>query len=237
MALEKLCGLDILPFMRTAFDTRRAQLELNVASCNFNNPYMLLAPPFAKPKRTLKRLLKRKNLKLNATHGTTTVGIKFKGGIVLGADSRGTNGTCVASQKLKKIMQINEYMLATMAGAAADCNYWDRVLEMEARLYRVKHGQQMPINTASRILSNVTSKYKGMGLSMGMMLAGYDPEGPRLIYIDSDGLRTEGNSFTVGSGSGFAHGVLDSDYRWDMSDSEAYRLARRCIFHAACLDA
>lgn len=44
--------------------------------------------------------------------------------------------------------------------------------------------------------------------------AGYDPSGPGLYYVDSDGQRTKGQVFSVGSGSLYAYGVLDAGYKW-----------------------
>ena len=41
----------------------------------------------------------------------------------------------------------------------------------------------------------------------------------------------------LGSGSTFAYGVLDSGYRFDMSDDDAMELARRSIFAATHRDA
>ena len=73
-----------------------------------------------------------------------------------------------------------------------------------------------------------------MGLSMGTMIAGWDEtvraiicfrnpfgyssvdmrtvflQGPGLYYVDSEGGRLSGNLFSVGSGSPYAYGVLDS---------------------------
>lgn len=46
------------------------------------------------------------------------------------------------------------------------------------------------------------------------MVAGYDPTGPGLYYVDSDGQRTKGSIFSVGSGSLYAYGVLDNTYKW-----------------------
>jgi len=46
------------------------------------------------------------------------------------------------------------------------------------------------------------------------MVAGWDPTGPALYYVDSDGQRTKGQVFSVGSGSLYAYGVLDSGYKW-----------------------
>lgn len=47
----------------------------------------------------------------------------------------------------------------------------------------------------------------------------------------------EGERFSVGSGSTFAYGVLDTEYRFDMSVEEAIELGRRSIFHATHRDA
>lgn len=68
-------------------------------------------------------------------------------------------------------------------------------------------------------------------------MAGWDKRGPSLYYVDSDGTRTQGKVFSVGSGSVFAYGVLDSDYREDLTDEEAYELGRRAIYHATHRDA
>lgn len=46
------------------------------------------------------------------------------------------------------------------------------------------------------------------------MVAGWDLHGPGLYYVDSDGQRTSGKVFSVGSGSLYAYGVLDEGYRW-----------------------
>lgn len=46
------------------------------------------------------------------------------------------------------------------------------------------------------------------------MVAGWDPTGPGLYYVDSDGQRTKGQRFSVGSGSLYAYGILDAGYRW-----------------------
>ena len=38
-----------------------------------------------------------------------------------------------ASQTVKKVIEINPYLLGTMAGGAADCSYWERQLAFECR--------------------------------------------------------------------------------------------------------
>ena len=39
-----------------------------------------------------------------------------------------------ASQTVKKVIEINPYLLGTMAGGAADCSFWERLLAKQCRL-------------------------------------------------------------------------------------------------------
>lgn len=164
---------------------------------------------------------KEDGVQINFDHGTTTLGFCFQGGVILAVDSRATGGQFIGSQSMKKIVEINNYLLGTLAGGAADCVYWDRVLAKECRLYELRNKERISVAAASKIIANISHEYKGMGLSMGMMLAGFDKRGPQLYYVDSDAARITGKLFSVGSGSVYAYGVLDSGYRWDLTDEEA----------------
>jgi 20S proteasome subunit beta 5 len=50
-------------------------------------------------------------------------------------------------------------------------------------------------------------------------------------------MRLRGNLFAVGSGSTYAYGILDTYYRFDMTDEEAIDLGQRAIYHATHRDA
>ncbi len=174
--------------------------------------------------------------KLNLKKGTTTLGFRYKGGVILAVDSRASSGQYIASMTVQKVLEINDFLLGTMAGGAADCQYWERVLGMECRLWELRNGSRITVASASKILANITYAYRNYGLSMGTMIAGWDKYGPSLYYVDDQGTRIKHNLFSVGSGSIYAYGVLDEGYRFDMSDEEAADLARRSIFHATYRD-
>ena len=99
-------------------------------------------------------------------HGTTTLAFRFNHGIIVAVDSRATAGSYIASQTVKKVIEINPYLLGTMAGGAADCSYWERYLGQQCRLYELKNKERISVAAASKILSNIVYSYKGMGLSM-----------------------------------------------------------------------
>lgn len=67
--------------------------------------------------------------------GTTTLAFIYepatpndKGGIVVAVDSRASAGQYISSKSVMKILDVNDKMVATMAGGAADCQFWTRMV-------------------------------------------------------------------------------------------------------------
>ena len=58
---------------------------------------------------------------MNFNHGTTSLGFKYQGSVVLAVDSRATGGMSIGSGSVKKISKINKLLLGTIyhAGGAA----------------------------------------------------------------------------------------------------------------------
>lgn len=194
-------------------------------------------PQFLGPQRALMPDLSEVKDHLKIVHGTTTLAFKYKKGVIVAVDSRASAGAYIASQNVKKVIEINQFLLGTMAGGAADCQYWQRYLGMYCRLHELNHKERISVAAASKYFQNLLYGYRGSGLSIGTMIAGWDHKGPGLYYLDSEGERIEGNLFSVGSGSLFAYGILDSSYRYDMEYEEAIELGRRAIYHATHNDA
>jgi 20S proteasome subunit beta 5 len=169
--------------------------------------------------------------------GTTTLAFKFNEGIVVSVDSRATQGPYIASGSVKKVIEINPYLLGTMAGGAADCYFWERDLGRQCRLYELRNKERISVAAASKLLANTMFSYRGYGLSMGTMITGWDKTGPQLYYVDNDASRIHGDLFSVGSGSTYAYGVLDNYYRKDLTIDEAIELGKRAILHATHRDA
>lgn len=168
--------------------------------------------------------------------GTTTLGFKFKHGILIAVDSRASMGSYIGSQTVRKVIEINDRLLGTMAGGAADCSFWERYLTQLCRMYELRHKEKISVAAASKMLANIFLQYRGYGLSCGTMIAGWDKTGPHLYMVDDQGDRYEGVRFSVGSGSTYAYGVLDSGYSFDLTVDQAAELGRRSIYHATNKD-
>lgn len=79
-------------------------------------------PPIAQPSAFLRAATddySNPDCPIKIAHGTTTLAFRFKGGIIVATDSRATAGSWIASQTVKKVIEINPMLLGTMAGGAA----------------------------------------------------------------------------------------------------------------------
>ncbi|XP_053824618.1 proteasome subunit beta type-5 isoform X2 [Vidua chalybeata] len=175
---------------------------------------------------------------LEILHGTTTLAFKTPHGVTVAVDSRATAGSYIASQSVRKVLPINPRIIGTMAGGAADCSFWQRLVARQCRVQELRNKEPVSVAAASKLLANLVYQYKGMGLSLGTMVCGWDKRGPALYYVDSEGQRVAGSAFAVGSGSAYAYGVLDRGLASPVaSEAAACALARRAIYQAARRDA
>merc|ERR1719375_1139478 len=85
-------------------------------------------------------------------HGTTTLGFKFQGGVIIAVDSRASMGSYIGSQTVRKVIEINDQLLGTMAGGAADCSFWERRLALLCRLSHLRNKEKPSVAAASKIL-------------------------------------------------------------------------------------
>ena len=76
---------------------------------------------------------------------------------------RSNNGT------LQEVIEINPFLLETMAGGAADCSFWERNLGMQCRMYELRNCKRISVAAALKSLCNTMNAYLGYGLSMGTM--------------------------------------------------------------------
>ena len=165
----------------------------------------------------------------NFKTGTTTVGVVCKDCVVLGAEKKATMGYLVANKKVNKILQLNERMAMTTAGSVADAQAIDRYLKAEIKIYELEEEARITVKAVSTLLANILHSSRYFPYIVQLLIGGYDDK-PRLFSFDPSGsLIEEDEFFSTGSGSVMALGVLEDNYRKDMSAEEAKRLVVRAI--------
>ncbi len=161
--------------------------------------------------------------------GTTTVGIKYKNGVVLASESKATMGSLVASKEAQKVYQIDDRIAVTTAGSAGDSQQLVRVVKAEINLYKIGRNTEITVNAVNTLLSNILQSSRYYPWLAMMIIGGVDKDGVHLCSLDPIGGGGDDDFISTGSGSPMAYGVLEDGYRKNMAKDEAVKLAVRAI--------
>ncbi|MCX6679983.1 MAG: archaeal proteasome endopeptidase complex subunit beta [Methanothrix sp.] len=165
--------------------------------------------------------------------GTTTVGVLCDGGVVLASESRATMGSFIASSSAKKIYQVDDLVGLTTAGAVGDAQSLVRMVQVEARLYKMQRGEGMTVKAVTSMLANILSSRRYYPFMVQLVMGGVDRYGPRIYSLDALGGQIEEREVVAtGSGSPIAYGVLESMYKPGISIEDGTVLAARAIHNA-----
>tara|TARA_B100001027_G_scaffold105510_1_gene72612 strand:+ start:5532 stop:6248 length:717 start_codon:yes stop_codon:yes gene_type:complete len=166
--------------------------------------------------------------------GTSTIGITFDGGVVVGADHRATMGHFIANKSVKKLFDISDYVALTTAGLVGHAQSLARTLSAELKLYELKQGKPMTVKGASTLTANILV---GRPHYVQLLIVGVDSSGPSVYSIDSAGGSIPDVYCATGSGSPYMYGVLEDQFKPNMSENEALRVAAKALLASAQRDA
>ena len=174
----------------------------------------------------------------NVKHGTTTVGIIAKDGVVLVADKRATMGHLIAHKHVDKILPITDRIVMTTAGAVGDAQMLVKYLQAEMSLYETKRYKKPSVTVAANLLANILfgNRMNFRPFFVQLLLAGYDETGPHLFSLGADGSNLEDKYISTGSGSVMAYGVLEDKFKEGLSIPEAIKIGARAVKAAISRD-
>jgi len=160
--------------------------------------------------------------------GTTIAGVVFKDGVVLGADTRATEGPIVADKNCEKIHYIAPNIYCCGAGTSADTENTTGLISSKLALHRLATGRPSRVVTAKTMLKQMLFRYQGH-VSAALVLGGIDVTGPHLHTIYPHGSTDSLPYVTMGSGSLAAMAVFEAKYKNDMTRDEAVALVHDAI--------
>ncbi len=163
------------------------------------------------------------------TTGTTTVCFTARDAVIFATDTRATAGFYVAHRKTKKVHQIADHIAMTIAGRVADAQTLIDLLRSNARYYEYVHGSKIRVKALTSLLSGIMFRYRFLPFQAQILIGGVDAAGPQIYGVDPLGGHTIETMVASGSGSPIAVGVLESEYRPDLSLEEAVRLAFKAV--------
>jgi proteasome beta subunit len=172
-------------------------------------------------------------------HGTTVIGLKFDGGIVMAGDRRATAGNLIADAKMRKVFAADDYSVIAIAGAAGQAVELVKLFQLELEHYEKITGDRLSLEgKANRLAQMIRGNFPMamQGLVVVPLFGGYDHrrnEG-RIFYYDATGGRWEEDDYqTTGSGSLPAKNSLKKRWHAGLTPDEGLRVAAEALIDAA----
>ena len=169
--------------------------------------------------------------------GAVGVAIKCKDGVVLGNDKRATWGYTVTNKATKKVFKITKYIGIAAYGLIGDFQMLTKIMRAQAKLYKLEAGERISTKSLGKLVSNYLYSRKMYPLLTNLVVAGMDKDGPKLFTLDAIGSLMPDDYGTAGTGMLLSIGILEADYRTDMTVEEGEKLVEKAIRNSIKRDA
>ena len=168
--------------------------------------------------------------------GTTIMAVPFAGGVVLGADSRVSTGVYVANRVSDKIVQLHDRIWCCRSGSAADTQALTDYVKHYLSQLAVETGRLPTVKNAATLMRKLCYDNKD-NLLAGVIVGGWDSvEGGSVYNIPLGGTCIKMPFAIGGSGSTYIYGLVDAQFRENMTQEEALQFVKRSVSHAMARD-
>jgi len=168
--------------------------------------------------------------------GTTILGIVCKDGVIMATDRQITAGNLVVGKDYPKTTQINDYLLISFTGMVSDAQRVPKLLSAELKLKELRSKSRPTVKQSANLLSNIS--YHGIRQpsmipqQAGFLISGFNEDGSVELYtIEPAGsvVKIKDYDANFGSGMPYVLGLLERQYKKDLSIKEAVELAKEAL--------
>ena len=167
--------------------------------------------------------------------GATAVGITFNEGVVFASERRIAYGNFVVSKTTKKTFVITPHVGAACAGLVADMQILSLQIAALAKIRRMEIKRDVPPNTVAKMMSNMMYERRFFPLLTQVIVGGLVGK-PTIYTLDPLGSVLPDDYAAVGTGAEMALGVLDPQYKKDLTEAQAVDLAVKSVRAASMRD-
>lgn len=168
--------------------------------------------------------------------GATVVGISYNDGVILAAEKRVSFGNFVVNKNIKKTFSVTDRVGAACAGMVADMQVLVRQVEALAKIRKLETRRDVPPNSIAKLMSVIMFERRYFPLLTQVIVGGIN-EKPEIYTLDPLGSVLPDEYAAVGTGAEMALGIMDAEFKSNMTEEKARDLAVRAIRSAIQRDA
>ena len=160
--------------------------------------------------------------------GATAIGITYQDGIILAAEKRISYGNFVVNKNTKKIFPITDQVASACAGMVADMQVLTRQVGALAKIRKLETKREMATNSVAKLMSVIMFERRYFPLLTQVIVGGVHTI-PEIYTLDPLGSLLPDNYAAVGTGAELALGLIDSEYKKNMTEDASKKLAIKAI--------
>jgi len=160
--------------------------------------------------------------------GATAVGISYDNGVVLASEKRVSYGNFVVNKNTKKTFSVTNQVGAACAGMVADMQVLVRQVGALAKIRKLETRRNVAPNSIAKLMSVIMFERRFFPLLTQVIVGGIEIK-PEIYTLDPLGSVLPDEYASVGTGAEMALGILDAEYKPNMSEEKARELAVKAI--------
>ena len=160
--------------------------------------------------------------------GATAIGLTYQDGIILAAEKRISYGNFVVNKNTRKIFPITDQVASACAGMVADMQVLTRQVEALAKIRKLETRREVATNSVAKLMSVIMFERRYFPLLTQVIVGGVH-DIPEIYTLDPLGSLLPDNYAAVGTGAELALGLIDSEYKKNMTEDASKKLAIRAI--------
>ncbi|MEM3058516.1 MAG: archaeal proteasome endopeptidase complex subunit alpha [Methanomassiliicoccales archaeon] len=164
--------------------------------------------------------------------GTTTVGLKFRDGVVLIVDKR-IASRLMEPKSIEKIYQIDDHMGCATSGLVADARILVDQARIIAQINKITYDEEISVEALVKRICDFKQNYTQYGgvrpFGTALLVAGVDHEGEHLFETDPSGALVSYKAGSIGAGRNVVMEVFEEEYQEGMDMESAILLGLKAL--------
>ncbi|HLD42832.1 MAG TPA: archaeal proteasome endopeptidase complex subunit alpha [Candidatus Nanoarchaeia archaeon] len=178
------------------------------------------------------RLLQVEYAKKTVKQGSTAIGMVCSDGVLLVTDKRIVD-VLIVPESVDKIWQIDDHIATSASGILSDARVLIERAQLRAHQNRITFDSEIDVKSVVKEVSDLCQICTQSGglrpFGVALLIAGIDPDGPKLFETDPTGIFFQYKASVIGEGEAEIEPILHKEYSEKMTIEEGFMLCLQSL--------